>query len=66
MGRIQVSIAVGVLADALDPVPGTVRNSFSVEKSGTLLDQIKAGHGLLAAVLEVKLDGIANAQSGSA
>jgi hypothetical protein len=43
-----------------------VRNSFSVEKCGPLMEQIKAEHVLLVAALEVKLDGIANAQSGCA
>jgi hypothetical protein len=65
-GRIQVSVAIGVHADAFDPVPGTMRNSFLMEKSGPMLDQFKAGHGRVVSVSVGALEGEADAQSGRA
>ena len=65
-GRIQVSVAVGMRADAFDPVPGTAKNSFLMEKSGPMLDQFKAGHGRVVAGLDGELEGEADAQPGSA
>lgn len=56
---------VGMHAEAFDPVPGTVKNSFVTEKSGPMLDQFKAGRGRVVAGLDGELEGEADAQPGS-
>ena len=74
-GKIRVSVTarkrriqnvVGAHLDAFDPVPGAARNSFLAEKSGSVFDLFKGWRGRIFAILEGKLEGEADAQSGNA